>query len=153
MSQDRSTTVEEIVGQIKMKDGTTRYFRVGNDFGWSQWGESRGNLANSVPVIDAMVEGLKEAEISFDSDSDEDDEDEQDAYEVEQDDPDATYKIVRYYQSDEHEKQTIKRGLTLAEAKAHTNNPETSSTGTGARARKTTETYGEWFDGYTREGR
>ena len=43
-------------------------------------------------------------------------------------------------------------GLTLEEAQAHCNDPETSSsTCTKSAGRKRTKTYGPWFDGYEKE--
>jgi outer membrane protein assembly factor BamE (lipoprotein component of BamABCDE complex) len=64
----------------------------------------------------------------------------------------VTYKIVRHYQSDEHDNETITRGLTLEEAQAHCQDPEhSSSTATGVEALMVTDTYGTWFDGYTHE--
>ena len=73
------------------------------------------------------------------------------------------YKIVRtYYGKPEHNKfygevvhcgarrRTIETGLTLEEAQAHCNDPETSSrTCTSAAKRRITRKHGEWFDGYT----
>jgi hypothetical protein len=47
----------------------------------------------------------------------------------------AKYKIVRY--RFKKRPRTIKKGLTLKEAKAHCNNPKTRGRG--------------WFDGYTKE--
>lgn len=59
------------------------------------------------------------------------------------------YKIVRMYANDDIPKRTIKTRLTLEEAQAHCNDPETSSrTATSAEARKRTEQCGPWFDGY-----
>ncbi len=64
-----------------------------------------------------------------------------------------SYKIVRnYFRSDAPGRRTIKRGLTLDEARAHCQDPETSSkTATSARARAHTRAYGPWFDGYDEE--
>ena len=69
------------------------------------------------------------------------------------------YKIVRhYYGKPAHgesghlnsHKRTIETGLTLEEAQAHCNDPETSSkTCTSAAKRRITRQHGEWFDGYT----
>ncbi len=57
------------------------------------------------------------------------------------------YKIVRMYFRGG--KRTIKSGLTLAEAQAHCNDPETSSrTCKLARNVRRTEVRGPWFDGY-----
>lgn len=59
------------------------------------------------------------------------------------------YKIVRYFYRDGR-KRTVKSGLTLAEARAHCKDPESSSrTATSARARRYTAMHGQWFDGYT----
>lgn len=59
------------------------------------------------------------------------------------------YKIVRMYRSAEVRRRTIKTGLTLAQAQAHCNDPETSSrTAKGATARRRTRNYGDWFDAY-----
>jgi len=62
----------------------------------------------------------------------------------------SMYKIVRFYFDGGH--RTIKRGLTLEEAKAHSQNPETSSsTATSAAARRITRRHGRWFDGYAED--
>ncbi len=148
MSKDASTTVEEIVGKIKMKDGTTRSFRIGTDFGWRQWGECERNLGNSVSVIEAMVEGLQGAEVPFVSDNDDDDEGPEEGDEDEYFQPETpeqrrqatedyqkTYKIIRYTQGDS--KEVRRTGLTLAEAQAHCSDPSTKGEG--------------WFDGWTAE--
>ncbi len=64
----------------------------------------------------------------------------------------STYKIVRGYFNEEHEKQTIRRGLTLAEAQKHCRDPETSSKTCKLPANKArTVTKGPWFDGYEEE--
>jgi hypothetical protein len=47
-----------------------------------------------------------------------------------------TYKIVRFYQ-DERSKEVIEEGLSLAEAQAHCQRPDTKGSG--------------WFDGYEAE--
>ena len=60
------------------------------------------------------------------------------------------YKIVRGYFKGG--KRTIARGLTLEEAQAHCQDPETSSsTATSAAARRRTKLKGPWFDGYERD--
>ena len=59
---------------------------------------------------------------------------------------DKKYEIVRYYK--EGGQKVVRKNATLEEARAHCNNPETSSAGTSARSRKITEEHGEWFDGY-----
>lgn len=57
------------------------------------------------------------------------------------------YRIVRMYFKGG--KRTVKSGLTLEEAQKHCNDPETSSsTATGAAAKRRTRERGEWFDGY-----
>lgn len=64
------------------------------------------------------------------------------------------YKIVRSYfnrgsQGGGSTRRTIKTGLTLEQAQAHCQDKETSSsTGTGAAARRRTKRYGQWFDRY-----
>ena len=70
------------------------------------------------------------------------------------------YKIVRQYMAQPKPgqgghtrcwKRTIKTGLTLEQAQAHCQDPETSSsTATGAAARRITRRAGgaQWFDGY-----
>lgn len=64
-----------------------------------------------------------------------------------------SYKIVRsYFDSNAPGRRTIKRGLTLEEAQAHCQDPETSSrTCTKAAGKRRTRQYGQWFDGYTEE--
>lgn len=64
-----------------------------------------------------------------------------------------TYKIVRFYQNNEDLNRTVvTRGLTLEQAQAHCNDPETSSrTATSPEAVARTEAHGAWFDGYEEE--
>ena len=50
----------------------------------------------------------------------------------------ATYKIMRYYKGN-RKPRTIKKGLTLEQAKRHCRDPKT-------------EKKGIYFDGYTKEG-
>ena len=58
------------------------------------------------------------------------------------------YKIVRHYFKGG--KRTIETGLTLEEAQAHCQDPETSSsTCTSATKRRITAKHGKWFDGYS----
>lgn len=63
------------------------------------------------------------------------------------------YKIVRrYFHSEKWSPRTIKTGLTLEEAQAHCQDPETSSsTCTGSKAKARTRQRGPWFDGYEEE--
>jgi len=62
-----------------------------------------------------------------------------------------TYKVVRFF-FESRRNITIKRGLTLEEAKEHCSDPETSSsTCTKAAGKRRTRLYGPWFDGYTME--
>ena len=57
------------------------------------------------------------------------------------------YKIIRCFYNGR--KRTIESGLTLEQAQAHCNDPETSSsTATGATARRRTRQHGQWFDAY-----
>ena len=59
------------------------------------------------------------------------------------------YQIVRFYQNARPNRQVIKRGLTLEQARKHCKDPETSSrTATGAEAVDRTRRLGNWFDGY-----
>jgi len=61
----------------------------------------------------------------------------------------ARYKIVRFFR-DDHASQVIKKNLTLAEAKAHCHDPETSSsTAKSAKAVRLTDSHGPWFDGFS----
>jgi hypothetical protein len=51
-------------------------------------------------------------------------------------------------------RRVVRRGLTLAQVTAHCSDPETSSsTCTGAAARRRTVKYGPWFDGYEERDR
>ena len=65
----------------------------------------------------------------------------------------GTYKIVRFYRDNEDLNRTIvTRGLTLEQAQAHCNDPETSSsTCTNAEGLERTKKHGPWFDGYEEE--
>lgn len=59
------------------------------------------------------------------------------------------YNIVRMYFDEGIPRRTIHRSVTLAEAQAHCNDPESSSsTVTGAVGRRRTRDLGPWFDGY-----
>ena len=61
-----------------------------------------------------------------------------------------TYKIVRNYFYGTP--RTIKRGLTLNDAKAHCSDPETSSnTCTSSVGKSRTKRLGKWFDGFEKE--
>jgi hypothetical protein len=60
------------------------------------------------------------------------------------------YKVVRFFE--EGGNRVVARGLTLEEAKAHCNDPETSSsTCTSAEGKRRTRDRGRWFDGWTEE--
>lgn len=64
----------------------------------------------------------------------------------------TTYKIIRFYQDDDLDSEVILDGLTLDEAQAHCDDPDTSSrSGTSQEARKRTARVGDWFDGYEEE--
>lgn len=67
----------------------------------------------------------------------------------------STYKIVRLFFDRARAagaRRTVMRGLTLEQAQAHCQNPQTSSsTCTDRAGRKRTERYGPWFDGYDKE--
>jgi len=61
-----------------------------------------------------------------------------------------TYKIVRMFMKGS--KGTIKRGLTLDEAREHCRDPETSSrTCSLPENVRRTELHGPWFDGFDEE--
>jgi len=63
-----------------------------------------------------------------------------------------TYRIVRFYKDAGITRRTIKRGLSLEEARTHCSDPETSSsTATTPVAKARTRNLGAWFDGYTAE--
>lgn len=63
-----------------------------------------------------------------------------------------SYKIIRMYFNTDIPNRTIARGLTLEQAQAHCNNPETSSrTCTKAAGKRRTKRLGPWFDGYSEE--
>lgn len=65
----------------------------------------------------------------------------------------ATYKVRRFYANPEYASETVETGLTLEQAQAHCQDPETSSsTATSAEALERTRRYGAWFDGYDEEG-
>jgi len=60
-----------------------------------------------------------------------------------------SYRIVRCYQNPNKRSRTVDNGLTLAEARAHCSDPETSSsTCTKPYPKSLTKKHGEWFDGY-----
>lgn len=62
------------------------------------------------------------------------------------------YKIIRFYFKRPGLPRTIERGLTLEQAQAHCNGPETSSTScTSPEAKRRTKLHGPWFDGYDRD--
>ena len=57
------------------------------------------------------------------------------------------YKIIRFYFNGN--KRVVKSGLSLEEAQAHCQDPETSSsTCTSSSGKARTKRSGEWFDGY-----
>jgi hypothetical protein len=63
-----------------------------------------------------------------------------------------SYKIVRHYHDSRKHRRTVETGLTLIQAQAHCNDPETcSKTATGAKAKAITRRNGAWFDGYAKE--
>lgn len=62
----------------------------------------------------------------------------------------ARYRIVRMYFRGN--RRVIESGLTLEQAQAHCQDPETSSsTCTSAKGRERTRAMGPWFDGYEEE--
>ena len=64
---------------------------------------------------------------------------------------DYGYQVIRYYQTT-YKSRVIISNCTLAEAKAHCSNPETSSaTCTKSVGKARTRKLGNWFDGYERK--
>ena len=62
---------------------------------------------------------------------------------------DTGYRVIRFYYNRPGYRRTIIDRCTLAEAQAHCNDPETSSsTATGKSQRARTRAVGPWFDGY-----
>jgi len=60
------------------------------------------------------------------------------------------YKIIRFYYNREGYRKTIKKGLTLEQAQAHCNDPETSSSTCKLPANvRRTKIQGAWFDAWT----
>jgi hypothetical protein len=55
---------------------------------------------------------------------------------------DETYNIIRFYR-DDRPNRVIAGGVTLEEARAHCNDPESSS-----RTATAPDEDGDWFDGY-----
>ena len=63
----------------------------------------------------------------------------------------GAFNVVRFYKDAAIRRRVILRRVTLAEAQAHCQDPETSgSTATGKEARRRTRMLGDWFDGYER---
>lgn len=61
-----------------------------------------------------------------------------------------TYTVIRFFR-DSGQGRVIATGLTLEQAQAHCNDPETSSvTAIGAEGRRRTRRSGPWFDGWTK---
>lgn len=61
----------------------------------------------------------------------------------------ARYDVVRFFRERPGYEKVIKRNVSLAEARAHCNDPETSSaTATNRAAVQRTRKHGPWFDGY-----
>lgn len=59
------------------------------------------------------------------------------------------YRIVRYFAQPGKNKRVVNPRCTLADAKAHCDNPETSSqTCTSSYKKAYTRKHGHWFDGY-----
>lgn len=64
-----------------------------------------------------------------------------------------TYRITRFYFNDDYVTEIVDKGLSLEQAQAHCNDPQSdSSSATDAEGVARTEERGPWFDGYTREG-
>jgi len=66
---------------------------------------------------------------------------------------DPRYAIIRFYKSAAISRRVIASGVTIRQAQAHCNDPETSSsTATSPSARARTKRVGEWFDGWCNMG-
>lgn len=65
----------------------------------------------------------------------------------------TTYQVLRFYQDAPLlNREVIATGLTLEQAQAHCQSPETSSaTATSDVAQQRTKAHGAWFDGYEEE--
>jgi len=60
------------------------------------------------------------------------------------------FKIVRIYENGPFARRTIKKGLSLEQARAHCTDPETSSSTCSTSVGKNrTKRIGRWFDAYT----
>lgn len=63
-----------------------------------------------------------------------------------------TYKVERHYFNNPGKNRTILSNATLAQARDHCSDPETSSkTCTKAAGKRRTRLYGPWFDSYMKE--
>jgi hypothetical protein len=47
-----------IEGTITLDDGRTIEFAIDKDYGWSQWGETEGNLWDTNEVLEDITETL-----------------------------------------------------------------------------------------------
>lgn len=66
---------------------------------------------------------------------------------------DPRYAIIRFYKDAGIRRRIIRTGVTIRQAQAHCNDPETSSsTATSPSARARTKRVGEWFDGWSNMG-
>jgi hypothetical protein len=64
----------------------------------------------------------------------------------------VTYRIKRFYQNENYATETVARGLSLAQAKKHCSDPESSSTTATKRAAVARTTRrGPWFEGFEEE--
>lgn len=65
----------------------------------------------------------------------------------------SLYQIVRFYQRDSTLNRVIKENVSLGEARRHCSDPETaSSTCSEPENIDHSELYGEWFDGFRKQG-
>lgn len=63
-----------------------------------------------------------------------------------------SYRIIRFYQREDKANETVKRGLTREEAKAHCRSPLASSkTNNTSEGRARTIAHGDWFEGFEEE--
>ena len=72
--------------------------------------------------------------------------------ELEEDETESTYRVVRYYQDRDTDSEIVETGLTLAEAKDACQDPETSSrTASTPEGLARTREHGAWFHGFEEE--
>lgn len=65
----------------------------------------------------------------------------------------VVYDVIRFFQRPGIAREVVASGLTLEQAQEHCQDPSTSSaTCTDETGQARTRLYGDWFDGYSKEG-